>query len=186
MVPYDRNNIVFEIASTTIHNNTKALYSWRLVGDDDNWSEWSSNTRLSFKNLHEGEYRLEVKAIDAFGNVSEVKSFSFTVETPWYRTMWAYILYVILFGVVVYLAIVLGRARLKAQNQRLEEIVEERTEEIRHKNEALEHSYMEIAEQKQEITDSINYAQRIQQAILPLEENIEQYISEYFVLFKPE
>lgn len=185
MIPYERNNIVFQIASTTIHNNTKALYAWRLVGDDDNWSDWSGNTKLSFKNLHEGEYRLEVKAKDAFGNVSEVSTFSFTVETPWYRTTWAYVLYVILFLVIVYLAIVLGRARLKAQNQRLEEIVQERTEEIRDKNVALEHSYMEIAEQKQEITDSINYAQRIQQAILPLEENIEQYISEYFVLFKP-
>jgi serine phosphatase RsbU (regulator of sigma subunit) len=126
-----------------------------------------------------------VKAIDAFGNVSEVKSFSFTIDTPWYRTMWAYITYVLLFGVVVYFAIVLGRARLKAQNLRLEEIVAERTEEIRDKNAELEHSYMEIAEQKQEITDSINYAQRIQQAILPLEDNIEQYISEYFVLFQP-
>lgn len=184
-IPYYRNNITFEIASSTIHNNTKPLYSWRLIGDDDQWSEWGSNTTLSFKNLHEGEYRLEVKAIDAFGNESEVRSFSFTVETPWYRTMWAYALYVLAFGIVVYLAIVLGRARLKAQNQRLEEIVEERTEEIRHKNVALEHSYLEIAEQKQEITDSINYAQRIQQAILPLEDNIEQYISEYFVLFQP-
>lgn len=184
-IPYYRNNINFEIASSTIHNNTKPLYSWRLIGDDDHWSEWSSNTYLNFKNLHEGEYHLEVKAKDAFGNVSEVKSFSFTIETPWYRTMWAYVIYVVVFGVVVYLAIVLGRARLKAQNQRLEEIVEERTEEIRHKNVELEHSYLEIAEQKQEITDSINYAQKIQQAILPLEENIEQYISEYFVLFQP-
>lgn len=185
IVPYYRNNITFEIASSTIHNNTKSLYSWRLVGDNDQWSDWSSNTNLSFKNLHEGDYRLEIKAIDAFGNVSEVKTFSFTVETPWYRTMWAYILYFMIFAIVVYLAIVLGRARLKAQNQRLEETVAERTEEIRHKNAALEHSYLEIAEQKQEITDSINYAQRIQQAILPLEENIEQYISEYFVLFQP-
>ncbi|WP_258541955.1 SpoIIE family protein phosphatase [Parvicella tangerina] len=184
-VPYNRNNINFKIASTTIHNSTKPLYSWRLVGDNDSWSEWSSNTVLSFKNLHEGKYKLEVKAKDAFGNVSEVKSFSFEVETPWYRTTWAYLLYLLLFIVVVYLAIVLGRARLKAQNQRLEETVQERTEEIRHKNAELEHSYMEIAEQKQEITDSINYAQRIQQAILPLEENIEQYISEYFVLFQP-
>ncbi len=185
LIPYDRNNISFEIASSTVHNNTKSLYSWRLVGDDDNWSDWSSNTKLDFKNMLEGDYRLEVKAKDAFGNVSEVKTFSFTIETPWYRTLWAYILYFLLFVVVVYLAIVLGRARLKAQNQRLEETVAERTEEIRHKNAALEHSYMEIAEQKQEITDSINYAQRIQQAILPLEENIEQYISEYFVLFQP-
>ncbi|MCB9195690.1 MAG: SpoIIE family protein phosphatase [Flavobacteriales bacterium] len=184
-IPYLRNKISFEFASSTIHNNTKPVYSWRLVGDDDNWSEWSSLNFMDFKNLHEGDYIFEVKAMDAFGNISEVESFSFTIEKPWYRTFWAYFLYVVVFGIFVYFAIELGRRRLKAQNQRLEEIVQQRTEEVVVKNKELEKSYHAIAEQKQEITDSINYAQRIQRAILPLEETIEQYISEYFVLFEP-
>ncbi len=42
-----------------------------------------------------------------------------------------------------------------------------------------------IAEQKQEITDSIQYAQRIQFAILPTKENISKAFSQSFVLFKP-
>lgn len=184
-IPYAKNKITFEFASNTIHNNALPLYSWRLVGDDDTWSEWSSISFLDFKNLLEGDYRLEVKAMDAYGNVSEIESFSFTIEKPWYRTLWAFLIYLFLFGVIVYLAIVLGRRRLKKQNQRLETIVEQRTEEVVIKNKELEKSYHAIAEQKQEITDSINYAQRIQRAILPLEETIQQYISEYFVLFRP-
>jgi hypothetical protein len=42
-----------------------------------------------------------------------------------------------------------------------------------------------IAEQKQEITDSIQYAQRIQFAILPTKENIAKAFQQSFILFKP-
>lgn len=184
-IPYDRNKISFEYASITMHNDKPANYSWRLLGDDENWSDWTSRVKIDFKNLHEGEYTFEVKARDIFGNESEVKEFSFKILEPWYRTVIAYIVYVILFIFVVYLAIVLSIRRLKVQNLKLEAIVQERTTEIREKNSELEHSYHEIAEQKQEITDSINYAQRIQHAILPLPENIEQHLQEYFVIFQP-
>ncbi|MBI4645471.1 MAG: tetratricopeptide repeat protein [Bacteroidia bacterium] len=42
-----------------------------------------------------------------------------------------------------------------------------------------------ITAQKQEITDSIHYAKRIQTAILPTAEKIGENIPEYFILFKP-
>lgn len=43
----------------------------------------------------------------------------------------------------------------------------------------------EIAEQKKEITDSINYASRIQQAMLPQHKVIEEIFNEYFIFYKP-
>jgi serine phosphatase RsbU (regulator of sigma subunit) len=42
-----------------------------------------------------------------------------------------------------------------------------------------------IEEKNKDIRDSINYAQRIQQAILPPEEKIREVLSDYFILFKP-
>ncbi|MFT7156668.1 MAG: serine phosphatase RsbU (regulator of sigma subunit) [Parvicella sp.] len=184
-IPFKRNKISFNFGSPTKHNAKACLYKWRLVGDNDEWSSWSIRNQIEFKNLHEGDYRIEIQAKDVFGVLSEVKSFEFEVLTPWYRTFWAYVAYVLFFLLVLYVAIVLGQKRLKAKNERLEEIVAERTSEIREKNTELEHSYHEIAEQKQEITDSINYAVRIQEAILPLSEVISSHISDYFVLFKP-
>jgi serine phosphatase RsbU (regulator of sigma subunit) len=62
--------------------------------------------------------------------------------------------------------------RLKDQaNLELERKVEERTR--------------EISEQKREITDSIDYAQRIQLAVLPGEEELEQIMPAHFVFFSP-
>lgn len=42
-----------------------------------------------------------------------------------------------------------------------------------------------IEEKNKDIRDSINYAQRIQQAILPPQEKIDLVLKDYFILFKP-
>ena len=52
-------------------------------------------------------------------------------------------------------------------------------------NLALESAYIQIEEKNTSITDSINYAKRIQTAILPSLENIQKHLSEVFVLYKP-
>ncbi|MDQ3109520.1 MAG: SpoIIE family protein phosphatase [Bacteroidota bacterium] len=67
---------------------------------------------------------------------------------------------------------------LKHINLNLEQKVTERTEEINQQKELVEH-------QNKEILDSINYALRLQKAILPDKEHIEKALKESFVLFKP-
>lgn len=70
-------------------------------------------------------------------------------------------------------------------NKELEQKVQERTHD-------LEKSYIALREQKEiieekniEITESINYGEKIQSAILPSQEEIEQNTAESFVIFKP-
>ncbi len=88
----------------------------------------------------------------------------------------------------------------------LEDKVNERTVEISHKNQLLEQQKEEVeaqrdeieaqrdqlaihrdlvVSQKKEITDSINYAQRIQSAILPQNSYLKKIMPEYFIVFKP-
>lgn len=67
---------------------------------------------------------------------------------------------------------------LEDQNRILEQQVNERTAEIVTKNSILE-------DQKKEIMDSILYASRIQEAILPDIEEIKKNLPQSFVLFKP-
>jgi len=58
------------------------------------------------------------------------------------------------------------------------EKVESQRDELKHKNEVIE-------EKQKEITDSINYAKRIQEAILPTVNDITKHFPENFVLYKP-
>lgn len=52
-------------------------------------------------------------------------------------------------------------------------------------NELLELQNAEIEKQKEEITDSIRYAKRIQNAILPSTDLAEEILPEHFILFRP-
>ncbi|MFC2138983.1 SpoIIE family protein phosphatase [Bacteroidota bacterium] len=53
------------------------------------------------------------------------------------------------------------------------------------KNKKLESAYKEIEQQKKNITDSIHYAKRIQNAILPNDEEFERLLPDYFLIYRP-
>jgi serine phosphatase RsbU (regulator of sigma subunit) len=57
--------------------------------------------------------------------------------------------------------------------------------EINLKNQKLEIAYNVVEEKNREITDSINYAKRIQNAILPPRKLVKEYIPDSFILYKP-
>lgn len=88
---------------------------------------------------------------------------------------------------------------IKNQNQILEQKVAERTSEIMEKNVEIEQQLEEIAAQRDmlsatklelerqndNVTSSINYAQRIQKAMLPQEDRIHHVFRESFIMFRP-
>jgi len=77
---------------------------------------------------------------------------------------------------------------VKAKSMQLTEKIEnaQREAEInRLKNVELKNAYDEIAEKNKDITDSINYAKRIQHALLSSDTLLKEFLQEYFVLFKP-
>ncbi len=178
MVKYNRNTLTFELAAPFFEGQEKTMYSYMLHGLDADYSKWSSNNRIMFSNLREGDYSFCVKARNIYNHVSNETCFSFSVLSPWYRTTWAYILYVFLVSGLIYAAIRINTRRLLAINKRLEKTIEERTHEIKEKNIVLE-------TQKREIVDSINYAQRIQNAVLPNESLVQEYLGDHFIIYRP-
>jgi serine phosphatase RsbU (regulator of sigma subunit)/HAMP domain-containing protein len=85
----------------------------------------------------------------------------------------------------------LGHALLKmrddlAENERsLERKVMERTEEVVRQKSEIENKNEELEILYKQVTDSIHYAKRIQEAILPPSALIDQILPNSFVLFKP-
>lgn len=184
-LPYKENTLAFEVAYPFFIAGHQPEYSWILEGHEEEWSKWSSDNKARFTNLHEGHYLFRVKSRNIFGEESQETSYAFDISAPWYRTTWAYILYAIILILLIYLSIRIASYNLKQKNIWLENVVQERTREIARKNEELELSNIQILHQKNEITDSITYAKRIQEAILPLKKEISNYLPKSFVLFKP-
>lgn len=175
---YVNNDVVFSFSSPSFMGSDPLEYSFYLEGYSSKWSKWSKKTEANFTNLGEGNYSFQVKARNIYGIESDISQYIFVINPPWYRTILAYVLYVISLLLLFFLGFRLFSARLKKKNLWLEGVVEERTREISEKNEVLH-------EQKKEIEDSINYAQRIQEAILPLEEEMKKWVPKSFVLFRP-
>jgi serine phosphatase RsbU (regulator of sigma subunit) len=162
-----------------------------LEGYDQTWSEWSDKTVKDYS-LAEGSYTFHVKAKNILDEESSVVSYSFEVLPPWFRTWWAYIIFVIAFLGLIALVVRLSIRRVKLQNIRLEKIVEERTEEVvaqkaeaeKQRDFAEEQKHL-VEEKNAEITDSINYAKRLQTAILTPIKNIQETFSKSFILYLP-
>ena len=68
--------------------------------------------------------------------------------------------------------------RLKESYEGLEQKVKERTAEVVHQKKLIE-------EKHKEITDSINYAERIQKSFLATKAHLDENLKEYFTFFKP-
>ncbi len=184
-IDYLANTITFELAADYFNRNHPLEYAYYLEGHDTNWSKWTKESKITLHNLHEGEYTLHVKARNIYGVESKEATFTFVILPPWYRTWWAYVLYVIGAIIIIFIAVKIAGYRLKQNNIHLEKIVHERTLEIAGKNEKLQLQNDQILHQKTEITDSINYAKRIQEAILPIKKEIRKVFPDSFVLFKP-
>lgn len=70
-------------------------FQFKLDGYDKDWSEWSRYTeREKYTRLSEGRYTFRVRAKNLFGEISPDATYSFVILPPWYRSWWAYLLYV--------------------------------------------------------------------------------------------
>lgn len=109
-----------------------------LEGFDSDWSEWSSENFKEYTALTEKEYTFRVRARDIYGNVSDEAIITFRVIPPFYRTIYAYVFYVLVFGVLIYLILKLNELRHAKERYRLEKLVKDRTNELAHQKEQTE------------------------------------------------
>lgn len=184
-IEFEKNFISFTFSAPYFQDHQPIQYSYKLEGFNSEWSKWSEKSEKEFSNLKEGTYTFHVKARNIYKQEAAEATITFTIATPWYRSTWAYVGYVLLFILIVFLAIKVSSMQLKAQNKRLEKAVQERTREIEEKNTRLESQKSEILHQKTEIEDSINYAQRIQKAILPVKDEMKKHLKDSFIMFWP-
>ncbi len=91
----DRDNITVSFATLSYKDQTYINYTYRLLPDQKEWLETDTKT-LNFSNLSPNFYTLEVRAIDHHQNVS-TESLYLNVIPMWWQTLWAKVVFVILF-----------------------------------------------------------------------------------------
>lgn len=179
ILPYTIHHLNFEFEATSLSIPEKVKYQFMLEPLDKDWSPALHKTNADYPTLREGAYTFKVRACNNDGVWNETPTtFKFIINPPFYRTWFFYITVFVLTIVSIIFFVKRREAHLKRDKLILERTVKERTEEVILQKEIVE-------KKNKDITDSINYAKNIQEAILPKMVNIESAFPDSFVLFKP-
>jgi len=182
---YNQNQITIDYDGIYLKNPDKVRYRYQLLPNDSEWSPSTSIDSVTYARLNNGKYEFIVSSSADEIIWSEPVSFTFTITPPIWKTLWFYLLLAVIFAVMLYLYIKYREEKLVKEKEHLEKIVTERTATVVKQKEEILVQHKIVTEQKAEITSSITYARRIQQALLPGLDILAKNTSDNFVLFKP-
>ncbi|MFN5387157.1 MAG: SpoIIE family protein phosphatase [Bacteroidota bacterium] len=158
---------------------SKHQYAYQMVGFDNDWI-YSGNRRFAqYTNLGPGEYTFLIKGANEDGIwVKKPYVLKIVIHPPFWRTNWFYAATLLTIIIAIFSIIRYREIRLRRENKLLEEKVAIRTEEIEEIN-------IVLTKKNRDITDSINYARRMQDSILPPVSDLQKIFPSSFVIYKP-
>ncbi len=168
----------FGLAGLSLKGGEKIKYKFILEGYDDNWSSLTDKNSVYYTRMNDGEYTFRVKSYNADGTEGTEATIKIVVYEPYWKKWWFYAVCIVLFlsigiGILKYRE----RSFIKYQEKLKRDLALRTREVVEQKN--------KIEAINKDITDSINYAQRIQGSILPREEYVKQLFPKSFIFFRP-
>src|SRR5690606_38744119 len=120
VLSYDQAFITIKFAALNFLNPGKTQYAYRLenFSNDDDWHYVGNQRTATFTNLDAGEYILRVKATNNDGIWSDkIKEVKIIVLPPWWKTWWAYLLYIAFISGLLYLFYSYSLRNAKLKNE---------------------------------------------------------------------
>ncbi len=168
---YEQNSLRFFLSAPYFIRPEDVVFEYRLLGLNDRWQPLQGNI-CEFPQLREGNYVLQIRAKNAFRQYSAETSMAqvtFYIHPPFYRTWWAYMLYLIgLFSLVVGL-VKINTIRLERQKAYLERLVQERTKQIAQQKEEIERQKEALEKANWELEKSLQTIKQQQQQLIEAE-----------------
>lgn len=100
---YDHNSLRFEYVMPEYRAENAVLYSYYLENYDNDWSNFSAATSKEYTQLHEGNYRMHVRARNNHTHRIDESVLEFSIAPPWYRSTTAKVIYSLLMLVMLWL-----------------------------------------------------------------------------------
>ncbi len=178
-IPQGFSSLTIEFSALDYNHPEKNLYRYRLQGPGSSkWVELGNKHSITLTNFREGVFRLEVMGANSDCVwTTEPLSLRIIVVAPFWRSRIAYTVYALL---LLFVLIAYGSYR-RRNSLRIKRLLAER-EDVMAK---LELQKEELENKNKNITDSIHYAKRIQDAMLPTVDMFKSHIPNSFILFKP-
>ncbi|MFO7526411.1 MAG: two-component regulator propeller domain-containing protein [Ignavibacteriaceae bacterium] len=102
-IPYSQNSFTVQFAALDFTATERNKYMYKLKPIHDEWINLGTQRNVTFTELGSGEYELVVKGSnnDSVWN-EEGASLKIIINPPFWRTMWAYGFYILLFLLFIY------------------------------------------------------------------------------------
>jgi ligand-binding sensor domain-containing protein/DNA-binding CsgD family transcriptional regulator len=101
IVPYSGNSVMFRFTTPAFEDPGKSYFSYRLLGFDPEWTDWTGINFKEYTNLREGSYTFQIRSVNAYSAESTIRSFHFTVKPPLLRSRVAYFFYSLILGSII-------------------------------------------------------------------------------------
>jgi ligand-binding sensor domain-containing protein len=178
VLPYMKYKIRISYSGINFSSPDKVYYSSYLKNFDLDWSKMTTS-REAIYSLSDGDYKFSLISVNQDGLAQGAPiTFSILIKKPFYRTWW-FILTVI--AIVTGIVLLIIREREKSQ-KKIQEYLET---ELEARTRVVMKQKGELELQNIEITDSINYAKRIQTSILPDINRLKESFKDAFIIFHP-
>jgi signal transduction histidine kinase/CheY-like chemotaxis protein/HPt (histidine-containing phosphotransfer) domain-containing protein len=138
-LPFRQHRIAAVAESPDFGRRRELLYQYRLGKADEgepSWSTASPRPTFVFQNLSDGDYLLEVRALDTFGQITAPAVTRFTVLPPLWRSLPAFGAYGVALLAAFISVVRVRESRIRRRNAELEKAVDERTAELQKANAA--------------------------------------------------
>lgn len=113
------NNIDFSFSVPEFDKYTQINYQYKLEGFYDNWSDWNTDSEVSFKNLPYGNYTFKVNSQIGNNESNKVAAYSFVIERPPYLSNKFILVYAVLVIGLLLLIHALYRRNYSRQKKKL-------------------------------------------------------------------
>ncbi|MGZ2370316.1 two-component regulator propeller domain-containing protein [Ancylomarina sp. YFZ004] len=120
-LPYSNNALRFIFSAPQYSDPDLVHYHYQLIGFEDAPSICGSTLQKEYTNLPEGDYIFRLDAQNQYGIKAQSAEFYFSIAPPWYRSIIAYILYVLVCIFILLLAVYLIRRRMRTVQMRLKQ-----------------------------------------------------------------
>ncbi len=108
VLTYDNSAVRFTFTSPFYLNEKGTEYQYYLDGVMDEWSEWGNNAIVDFPYLPEGDYELQIRAKNVFGEIANGRTIEIAIVPPFYRRWWFYLLEIIFISGLLFGSIMLN------------------------------------------------------------------------------
>lgn len=117
VLKHNQTDITLDFVALNYIHPQNNLYSYKLDGYDKEWTMPSHQRSATYTNIPPGTYKFHVRACNSSGVWNE-EGVTFNIEVllpPW-KTWWAWCLYIVFVGGVIYLILSYYLSRIKMRN----------------------------------------------------------------------